>query len=92
MALINVFWYCKKQLDALLKPHPWSYSRLQTCVWVAWNTTSALCVSVCVCVLWFTLRNRVKPQMFLSNHIEVYLKKSGQEEGGGMNHFFSFDL
>ena len=40
-------WYCKKQLDVLLKPHAWLYSRLQTSVWVAWHTTSALCVCVC---------------------------------------------
>ena len=43
-------WYCKKQLDVLLKPHAWLYSRLQTSVWVAWHTTSALCVCVCVCM------------------------------------------
>lgn len=45
---------------------------------------------VCVWSVWFTLRNGVKPQTFLSNHIEVYLKQSGQEKEG--NESFPFLL
>lgn len=63
------------------KLHPWPHSTLQTCVQIVGNTYKRCVCDLCVCVLWFALRNHDKPQTFVSNHIEVYLRESGQEEG-----------